>query len=81
MVQCGWVRVAGGAPWEVRAGGGGVWVVRVGSDEGVDGASVVARARERRHVRVGGGAIADAVVGLDRDLADQPGAHVLDGVP
>ena len=37
VVQCGWVRVAGGAPWEVRAGGGGVWVVRVGSDEGVDG--------------------------------------------
>lgn len=37
VVQCGWVRVAGGAPWEVRAGGGGVWVARVGSDEGVDG--------------------------------------------
>ena len=37
VVQRGWVRVDGGAPWEVRAGGGRVWVVRVGSDEGVDG--------------------------------------------
>ena len=24
VVQCGWVRVAGGAPWEVRAGCGGI---------------------------------------------------------
>ena len=44
------------------------------------GASVVARARERRYVRVGGGTSAGDVVGLGRDLADQPGAHVLDGV-
>lgn len=55
--------------------------MRAGGDGGVDGASVVARARERRHVRVAGAAIAGAVVGLDCDLADQPGAHVLDGVP
>lgn len=41
------------------------------------GASVVARARERRYVRVGGGTIADDVVSLGRDLADQPGAAIL----
>lgn len=48
-------------------GGGAVWM----------GASVVARARERRYVRVGGGTIADDVVSLGRDLADQPGAAIL----
>ena len=45
------------------------------------GASVVARARERRYVRVGGGTIADDVVSLGRDLADQPGATFSTGFP
>ena len=69
VVQRGWVRVDGGAMQAARAGSDGVWM----------GASVVARAHGRKHVRAGGGAVVGDAADLGCNLADQLGAHVLEG--
>lgn len=82
VVQRGWVRVDGGAVQAARAGSDGVWmgasvVARAHGRSRVP--SVVTRARGRKHVRAGGGAVVGDAADLGRNLADQLGAHVLEG--